>query len=217
MPQKEARTHREADENVLSTPGNDESTPQLTRTERSILAKLAGVIRFADFMAVMMVLATLFSAYATWRTAQVTRLIFEISDRPFLGVQGIGFEAVDSDRPTITVDVRNFAKIPSVDSIVSLKPRVDGKLIEAKSDELTIMESGILSPGVPHHYYASLSPELYRAVIAGKSNLMVGVRMLYKGPTHEMSYCYYERAIYDFGSKSFRMAGGTDRCGSDIY
>src|SRR5208282_5398155 len=58
----------------------------ILRTERSQLAKLAQVIRLADFMAILMVLATFFSAYATWRTAMLTSTIFAVSDRPFLVV-----------------------------------------------------------------------------------------------------------------------------------
>lgn len=191
-------------------------SPEL-RAERSIVRKLAEVIRFADFMAILMVLATLFSAFATWRTAQVTKLVFEIADRPFLGVEKVGFEAIDSARPTITVEVRDFANIPAVEALVTVRALVDGKPVPPPPLEMATQELGILSPGVPHRFYASFTPDLYREVAAGKSNLQVHIRMLYKGPTHQQSYCYFERVVYDFQAASFRMSGGSDRCGTDVF
>jgi hypothetical protein len=187
------------------------------RAEHSQLRKLAEVIRLADFMAILMVLATLFSAFATWRTAQVTRLVFEIADRPFLGVQKVSFEAIESERPMITVEVRDFANIPALEALVSVYAVADGKPLAPPPGEMTTQELGILSPGVPHHFYAFITPELYRAASAGKSNLQVHVRMLYKGPAHQQSYCYFERVVYDFHAASFRMSGGSDRCGTDVF
>ncbi len=62
---------------------------EILRTERRILS-------VADFMALLMVAATTFTALATWRTYKVSELIFAISDRPFLGVQQVTFERVDT-------------------------------------------------------------------------------------------------------------------------
>ncbi len=47
----------------------------LTRGERSLIRRFSEALRFADFMALLMVAATAFSAFATWRTAQVTNLL----------------------------------------------------------------------------------------------------------------------------------------------
>ena len=44
----------------------------LTPAEKSMMRRLTEVLQFADFMALLMVAATAFSAYAAWRTAQVT-------------------------------------------------------------------------------------------------------------------------------------------------
>jgi hypothetical protein len=56
---------------------------------------------------VLRVIATGFSAFATWRTAQVTSLVFAIADRPFLGVSKLEFEATDSCDPHRTVVYKN--------------------------------------------------------------------------------------------------------------
>src|SRR5260370_14521316 len=107
---------------------------EVIRSERSQIAKLGQALKLADFMAILMVLATFFSAYATWRTALVTSTIFAVADRPFLGVQQVSFEATDRQHPTIVVNFRNFGSIPALDAIVGAHALVDGKLIKAPAD-----------------------------------------------------------------------------------
>ena len=189
----------------------------ILRTERSQLAKLAQVIKLADFMAILMVLATFFSAYATWRTAMLTSTIFAVSDRPFLGVQQVTFEATGTQHPTILVNYRNFGSIPALDTIVAVHAVVDGKLVQPAPDAMSAIDAGILSPNVPHYFYVSVPPDKYQAVAAGKSNLQVHVRLLYKGPAHEKQLCYFERFAYHFGLGVFQASGGDDRCGTDVF
>jgi hypothetical protein len=189
----------------------------ILRTERSQLAKLAQVLKLADFMAILMVLATFFSAYATWRTAMLTSTIFAVSDRPFLGAQQVTFEATGTQHPTILVNYRNFGSIPALDTIVAVHAVVDGKLVQPAPDAMSAIDAGILSPNVPHYFYVSVPPDKYQAVAAGKSNLQVHVRLLYKGPAHEKQLCYFERFAYHFGLGVFQASGGDDRCGTDVF
>ena len=79
----------------------DAQAREILRTERRILT-------VADFMALMMVAATAFTALATWRTYKVSELIFAISDRPFLGVQRVTFERTDTAEPG---NCRRFPKL----------------------------------------------------------------------------------------------------------
>jgi hypothetical protein len=213
----DSESHRRPSEASRSRSSAERRDHEITRTERSILARLAQAIRLGDFMAVLMVLATFFSAYATWRTATVTSTIFAVSDRPFLGVEHIGFQATDTEHPAIQVNFKNFGSIPALDTIVSVHAVVDGKVAKPAPGDLSARNAGIISPTVPHYFYASLTPDEYRAVAAGKSNLQVRVSMLYKGPTHERQYCYFERMVYDFRTAIFEASGGTDRCGSDVF
>jgi hypothetical protein len=190
---------------------------QELRRERSQVRRLTEVLRFADLMAIMMVLATVFSAYATWRTAEVTSLVFAISDRPFMGVQEVRFEALDSARPAIAVDLRNFGQLPALDAIANVHALVEGKLVKPPAGEMSSIDAGIVPPNVPYFAYTYLTPELYQQVMSGKSNLQVHVSLMYKGPRVRDEYCYFERIVYDYRSASFRMAGGNDRCGSDVF
>jgi hypothetical protein len=190
---------------------------EIIRNERSLLARIAQAVKLADFMAVLMVLATFFSAYATWRTALVTSTIFAVADRPFLGVQQISFLQTDTQHPTIVVNFRNFGSIPAIDAIVGAHAVIDGKLIKAPADIMSEMNAGILSPNVPHSFYVFIPPEKYQAVAAGKSNLQVHVRMIYNGPAHQTQLCYFERFVYDVRENVFQASGGTDKCGTDIF
>lgn len=190
---------------------------EILRTERSLLGRLAQAVKLADFMAVLMVLATFFSAYATWRTARVTSAIFAVSDRPFLGVQQVAFAETDSQHPRIVVEFRNYGSIQALSAIVGARAVIDGKAVKDPEYPMTETDAGILSPNVPHSFNLTLQRDVYQAVVAGKSNMQVHVRMLYKGPAGDQKFCYFERFAYDYRSGIFGASGGTDRCGSEVF
>jgi hypothetical protein len=183
------------------------------RRERSQLIGVASALRFADFVALLMVFATAFAGYAAWRTAQVTALVFAVSDRPFLGIQQVGFEATDSANPRVTIEYRNFGKIPAVDSLVTVHLLVDGKRVKTSDGEMSTVETGIVSPTVPHFFYAFLPADAYRGIMSGKDTMQVQVRIVYQGAEKARQYCYSERVVYDYRSASFRLGGGSDHCG----
>ncbi len=154
---------------------DSERADQLLRREDRQLARqslqltrFGRALRFAVLMAVMMVLAAVLSAYATWKTAQVASMVFAVADRPFLGVSDVAFEATKSERPTITADFRNFGQIPAVDAIVSVHAVLDGKRVKPPDGEMSSIEAGNISPTVPHYFYAYLTPEAYKAVARGR-------------------------------------------------
>jgi hypothetical protein len=190
---------------------------EIIRTERSLLARLGQATKLADFMALLMVLATFFSAYATWRTALVTSAIFAVADRPFMGVERVNFQTADPAHPLIMVNFKNFGNIPALDSIVSVHAVVDGKVVRPSAGAMSEVNAGILSPEVPHYFYISIPPDDYQAVAAGKSNLQVHVSFIYKGPAHSTQLCYFERFSYQLQWNIFQPAGGDDRCGTAIF
>jgi hypothetical protein len=213
--EKESQAHSTEPLNVISSA--ERRDREIIRSERSLLARLAQALKLADFMAILMVLATFFSAYATWRTAMVTSTIFAVADRPFIGVQQIALEGTDTPHPRIMVNYKNFGSIPALDTIVSVHAVVDGQPVRSVEEGMSEMDAGIVSPTVPHFFYATLPTDKYQAVAAGKSNLQVHVRILYKGPAHLMQFCYFERMAYDFRTNLFLASGGTDRCGTEVF
>ena len=87
----------------------DPAAPErLTTAEKSLIRRFTEVLRFADFVALLMVAATAFSAYAAWRTAQVTSHIFALEERPFLGVERITFEQGDTPNPRAVIEYRQL-------------------------------------------------------------------------------------------------------------
>ncbi|HVB78712.1 MAG TPA: hypothetical protein VNE82_02045 [Candidatus Binataceae bacterium] len=189
----------------------------LTTAEKSLMRRLTEVLRFADFMALLMVAATAFSAYATWRTAQVTSHIFAMEERPFIGVERVTFEQGDTPNPRAVVEYRNFGKIPASGAILTVIALADGKRVAELPNEMSSISAGVLSPSVPHFFYRYFPVETYKSIVSGKTSLMLHVRAEYRGPGGE-TFCYTERLVFDYRSAGFRPAGGTDRCRqSDIY
>ncbi|HKN01094.1 MAG TPA: hypothetical protein VJX23_11305 [Candidatus Binataceae bacterium] len=181
--------------------------------------RVSRAIGFADFMAILMVLATGFSAYATWRTATVTSLVFATADRPFIGVAKVNFEATDSPNPFISVDFRNFGRIPAVDALVSVNARVDGKVApDPIPAQMDVSETGSIPPDIDHFIYRPLPADSYKSIVGGKSSLQVGIRIIYKGPAAVSEYCNFKRYVYDYRTATFRPAGGSDKCrGTDVF
>lgn len=214
---KNPALHHPDDVREPTRPDAPAQRQQLTSAERSLITRLTGVLRFADFMALLMVAATGFSAYATWRTAQVTSHIFALEERPFLGLQGVTFEQGDSPNPRAVVEYRNYGKIPASRAIISVVALVDGKPLKDMPNEMSSMLAGVLSPGVPHFFYTYFPVDAYKSIIAGKSSLMLHMQAEYKGAGSE-PYCYSERVVFDYRAAGFRPAGGSDRCRqSDIF
>ena len=59
-----ARQHHSESRSHAAAPPEPPRQEQLTPAEKSLMRRLTEVLRFADFMALLMVAATAFSAYA---------------------------------------------------------------------------------------------------------------------------------------------------------
>ncbi len=184
---------------------------EILRTERRILS-------VADFMALLMVAATAFTALATWRTYKVSELIFAIQDRPFLGVQKVTFERIGSNEPAIVVDFRNFGAIPADDAIVTVTALLDGKPLPVRDGEMSTLDQGVVSPLIPHFFYVLMSSDEYKRAVSGAARLMVHFYVEYKGPALDRRFCYKKKVFYDYHIGDFRPAGGSAKCtNTDIF
>lgn len=191
---------------------------RIEKQAREILRTQRRILSIADFMALMMVAATAFTAFATWRTYKVSELIFAIQDRPFIGVEKVTFERTDTPEPAIVVDFRNFGPIPADDAMVTVVALLDGKLIPPRNGEMSTMDQGVVSPQIPHFFYVFLQSDEYKKSIDGTAHLMVRVTVEYKGPALDRRFCYLKKMVYDFHSATFRPAGGSSTCrNTDIF
>ena len=189
------------------------------RREHAEEQRVSRVIGLTDLLAVLMVVATGFSAFATWRTAQVTSLVFAIADRPFMGVAKLEFEATDTTDPHLTVVYKNFGRIPAVDGLVTVDAWIDGKLApDPFPGAMDVHETGSIAPDVDQFFYRYFSADSYKAVVGGKSRLRVDVRIDYKGLAPNTQYCDFKRFVYDYRTATFRHAGGSNKCrGTQIF
>ncbi len=85
-------------DNVKSEPGggSDASTEPLSRRDRRLLGSIADFLGIVDLVAVMMVIATVCTAIATWRTASIATAIYMASERPYMGVSSVDLGAQSS-------------------------------------------------------------------------------------------------------------------------
>jgi hypothetical protein len=187
-----------------------------TRSERRTLQRLSEILRFNDFMTVMMVIATAFSAFATWRTAQVTNLLFAIAERPYIGVQEVAIDGVDADFARVVVDCRNYGEVSANGGVARVVVMVDGKSPPDSNPVAETETVGIVSPTVPHRIFRYVPKGLYDQVRAGRSRMIVRVLFNYRGPDARQ-FCYSKLLTYDRRSGDFIPNGGTDQCGGLVY
>jgi hypothetical protein len=176
---------------------------------RNLLTRIASALETTDLIALMMVFVTGLSAYSTWKTAQVTNEILVTSQRPYIGVESVNL--VDEANPKVVVDVRNFGSVQAEDAMISIVLKVDGKALSGDSESQLQHASIVLSPAVPHRFYRHLRPDTYREAVQGKTNLVVEIRVHYRGPRGD-AHCYLALHGYDYIDRDFYTGGGSLSC-----
>jgi hypothetical protein len=192
------------------------NAPGFTRGERTIVQRLFEVLRFTDFMTAMMVVATIFSAYATWRTARVTDLLFSIAERPYIGAARVAVDSIDAEFARLIIDCRNFGQVSATDGVARVSVFIDGKLLPRAIGGPAIENIGIVSPTVPHPIFRFVPIDLFGPVRDGHSKMIVHIAFDYRGPD-QRQFCYSELMTYDRRLASFVPSGGNDHCGAEIY
>jgi hypothetical protein len=80
---------------------------------RAAIRTFAGYLEFADLMAFLMVAATAFSGYATWRTATIANQFLTSSERPYFGAEAVRLDQSRPGAPRVYIDYRNFGHVPA--------------------------------------------------------------------------------------------------------
>lgn len=214
------------DESKQQTAAADRSEPAfesdfgtaagLSRGERTVVQRLSEVLRFTDFMTLMMVLATIFSAFATWRTATVTKLLFAVGERPYMGVEQIAIDGIDNGFARIVVDCRNFGHVSATGGVARVGVTIDGKPLPQQNALADTENIGIVSPSVPHRIFRFVPEDIFEAVREGRSRMTAHVLFNYRGPD-DRQFCYSEMMSYDRRSASFVPVGGDDQCSGQVF
>jgi hypothetical protein len=178
---------------------------------RNLLKRIASALEITDFIALMMVFVTGLSAYATWKTAQVTNQILLTSQRPYVGTESVKF--TNEANPKIVADLRNFGSVQAEDAVISIVLKLNGKALSGDSEPQQQEAPLVLSPAVPHRFYRHITADTYRDAVQGKTSLEVEVRVRYRGPRGD-EHCYLTRNSYDHTDQVFYPRGGSLSCAS---
>lgn len=180
----------------------------LTARERSAIGRLSELLGFADLVAVLMVLATGFTAFATWRTATIANALYLASERPYFGVESVELDTGPATDTRVIVHYQNFGNVSAEDVVLSERLFIDGKPV-AKAERK--LDAGIISPHVPHELYVHVPDAEVEPVRSGHAQLVVQVRASYRGGDPRV-YCYLEKFVYFPETDLFDVNGGTPRC-----
>jgi hypothetical protein len=156
----------------------------------------------------MMVIATICTAIATWRTASIATAIYLASERPYMGVSSVAFVHNRPGDPRIVIEYKNFGSVAAEGVVLFRRLLVDGKVVH---DQTRRKEAGILSPGPLHRLFMPVSEAVYDAVLAGRSTMRVEIGVKYQGPHHGY-LCFFERYAYEIDEGLFDVDGGSPRC-----
>jgi hypothetical protein len=183
---------------------------ELSGGDRSILRKLTSFMEFADLMALLMVAATAFSGYATWRTAIIAGELLMSSERPYFGVEGVNLDRSVAGDPRVFVEYRNFGHVPADEVNLQAMMFIDDRPLDSNTVARNV---GILSPNVPHHIYFHVPRDPFSLVATGHTILSTQIHAWYKSASGRV-FCYRERFVYMRDSGIFEISGGSSRCES---
>jgi hypothetical protein len=183
---------------------------ELSGGDRSILRKLTSFMEFADLMALLMVAATAFSGYATWRTAIIAGELLMSSERPYFGVEGVNLDRSVAGDPRVFVEYRNFGHVPADEVNLQAMMFIDDRPLDSNTVARNV---GILSPNVPHHIYFHVPRDRFALVATGHTTLSTQIHAWYKSASGRV-FCYRERFVYTRDSGIFEISGGSSRCES---
>jgi hypothetical protein len=178
---------------------------------RSGLRRLVVSVELADLLGLLMILATAFSAYSTWRTAQLAGQLLLITARPYLGNKAVYFDRTDTGEPRVVADLRNFGSVQAINTTIDGRLLFNGHPIGGKKGPRSTIFAGVFSPNVPHPTYFHLPADTYREAIENKGKLQLRLEMRYAGPSGDR-HCYSKSFTYDSEDGEFYSDHGTLSC-----
>lgn len=178
---------------------------------RTGIRRLVLSVEVADLLGLLMILATAFSAYATWRTAELANQLLLITARPYLGNAGVHFDRTDTDEPRVVADLRNFGSVQAADTTINGELLFNGQQVSGKKGPRPTIFAGVFSPNVPHLTYFHMPVATYREAVEGKGKLQLRLQMRYAGPGGDR-HCYTKSFTYDSDDGEFYSDQGTLTC-----
>ncbi|HLW71202.1 MAG TPA: hypothetical protein VKS22_11345 [Candidatus Binataceae bacterium] len=181
---------------------------QAAITQQRFTDQLLSRLNLADFMAVLMVAATAFSAFATWRTASIANAIYAAAERAYFGLESTTLDASRPGHPRVVIDYRNLGDVSATNLKIIWRLIIDGEEVKSTTKIIT---PGILSPGTQHLFRMPIPPAAYASIVAGKSSLEVQIAAAYNN-LRGNPLCYMAKLVYDAEEKDFDITNGTLDC-----
>lgn len=182
------------------------------RAERSLLMRVLGVLRLQDLMTALMVIATILSAVATWRSTQIAHQILRSAYRPYVGVRELILDSSNPERLVVRIEVLNFGSIPAENMVLNVSKTIDSKPVPAVEGVPDIsLPIGVLTPSTPDYFYSFFPSRYLRAIVDGESEFKVRVRTTYTDASRNR-FCYDETFAYFAPTARFSPFHGTGEC-----
>ncbi len=192
--------------------GSDKTEEALLHVQRETLRSLDFTNMLMVTATVLMAIGTSFSAWTSWRVAQLTADFDATSNRPYLGVASLKMDATDPTRPASWIEFRNFGNLPAEQTAIGVSTRIDGHTVaDALGLGHVVLSLGVLSPGTPFDFGAFFPPQYLSDVKSGKSRLVIAVESTYKDADGHL-HCFEMRYAYAAFLDKYDPDGGGSAC-----
>ena len=205
---RETKEIRRLPTQILNPPEGQRKHGAAQQRDRRLLGSVADFLGIVDLVAIMMVIATVCTAIATWRTASIATAIYMASERPYMGVSSVTFATDRPGDPRIVIEYKNFGSVAAEGVVMFRRLSIDGKVVH---DQTRRKDAGILSPGPPHRLFMHVSQAVYGAVVAGRSKDTGRNWREIPGAASWLSL-FFERYAYEIDEGLFDVDGGSPRC-----
>jgi hypothetical protein len=134
------------------------------------------------------------SANAAQSSADVAKLIFEVGNRPYVGIDLLGCQKNESTgNLDVQADIKNFGTALAEDCDIGWTIYLNG--VERPGTGFPVRPA-VLFPGKKLHLLATFFEPHCSAILSGKSTLEIAVHFLYRW-NPEKSHAYEDKYRYE--------------------
>ena len=150
---------------------------------------------------------------ATYRNARIARLVFEASERPWLGVNLFKVANNPSGKVLrISLRIENFGKVPALQMKARWEDFRIGDLRAVMEERSPASEETVVFPGVGIGKTASIKGKTYDALSEKVAKLQLSLLITYEGPRRDK---YWTKQTYLFDPKAGSFVSLKGEVGKD--
>lgn len=150
---------------------------------------------------------------ATYRNAKIARLVFEASERPWLGVNLFKVANNPSGKVLrISLRIENFGKVPALQMKARWEDFRLGDMRDILEERNLPIEGTVVFPRVGIIKSESIKGKAYDAMIEQGAELLVSLLITYEGPRRDK---YWTKQKYSFDPKTVTFFALKGEVGKD--